>query len=107
MLCFYESAPNTGLLLWFQQFWAMFTKRFYNSLRFYAAVVSQIFFPIVFVLFGMVLAVTGPGRDQDDPIRILSLDNSALFSGNLSLFYAQLGDVDIDNTSFVLSVSLY
>ena len=70
----------------------MFTKRFYNSLRFYAAVVSQVFFPILFVLFGMILAVTGPGRDQDDPSRILTLDNSAFFGGNLSLFYAQFGE---------------
>ena len=84
----------------------MFSKRFYNSLRFYAAVVSQVFFPIVFVLFGMVLAVTGPGRDQDDSKRVLSLDNSALFGGNLSLFYVQLGNANLDNTPFILSVSL-
>lgn len=84
----------------------MFTKRFYNSLRFYAAVVSQIFFPIVFVLFGMVLAVTGPGRDRDDPKRMLRLDNSAVFGENLSLFYVQLGNVNIENTPFTLSVCL-
>ena len=83
----------------------MFSKRFYNSLRFYAAVVSQIIFPIIFVLFGMVLAVTGPGRDQDDPKRTLSLNNSALFGGNLSIFYVQFGSVDFDNTPFILSVS--
>ena len=99
-------APNTGMQLWLQQFWAMFTKRFYNSMRFYAAVVSQIFFPILFVLCGMVLAVTGPGRDQDDPKRTLTLRNSALFGGNLSLFYAQFGEVNVGNISFILSVSL-
>lgn len=60
------------------------------------------FFPIMFVLCGMVLAVAGPGRDLDDTKRILSL---ALFSGNLSLFYVQLGDVNIDNMPFILSVS--
>ena len=92
--------------LWLQQFWAMFTKRFYNSLRFYAAVISQIFFPILFILFGMILAVTGPGRDQDNPKRVLTLKNSALFGGNISLFYAQLGEINVGNTSFVLSVSL-
>ena len=96
---------NTGLQLWFQQFWAMFTKRFYNSLRFYAAVVSQIFFPILFVLFGMVLAVTGPSRDLDDQSRILTLENSALFGGNLSLFYAQFGKPD-EQDILPFSVSL-
>ena len=105
MLYICSLAPNTGVQLWLQQFWAMFTKRFYNSLRFYAAVVSQIFFPILFVLCGMVLAVTGPGRDQDDPKRVLTLKNSALFGGNLSLFYAQLGEINVGNTSFILSVS--
>ena len=93
--------------LWLQQFWAMFTKRFYNSLRFYAAVISQIFFPILFILFGMILAVTGPGHDQDNPKRVLTLKNSALFGGNISLFYAQLGEINVGNTSFVLSVSLW
>lgn len=74
-------------------------------MRFYAAVVSQIFFPILFVLCGMVLAVTGPGRDQDDPKRTLTLRNSALFGGNLSLFYAQFGEINVGNIS-ILSVSL-
>lgn len=55
----------------------------------------------------MVLAVTGPGRDQDDSKRVLTLPNSALFGGNLSLFYAQFNEVDVQNTSFMLSVSNY
>ena len=83
----------------------MFSKRFYHSLRFYAAVISQVLFPALFVSLGMVLAITVPGRDQDDTKRVLSLENSALFAENLSLFYAQLGDINVNNTTLILSVS--
>ena len=83
----------------------MFLKRFYHSLRFYAAVISQILFPVLFVSLGMVLAITVPGRDQDDSKRVLNLDNSALFTDNLSIFYAQFGDIDINNKMLILSVS--
>ena len=83
----------------------MFLKRFYHSLRFYAAVISQILFPVLFVSLGMVLAITVPGRDQDDSKRVLNLDNSALFTDNLSIFYAQFGDINVNNKMFILSVS--
>ena len=83
----------------------MFLKRFYHSLRFYAAVISQILFPVLFVSLGMVLAITVPGRDQDDSKRVLNLDNSALFTDNLSIFYAQFGDININNKMLILSVS--
>ena len=101
------SAPNTGLYLWLQQFRAMFIKRLYNSLRFYGALISQIFFPVFFVLLGNVLAITDPGNtsiQRDDPNRVLSLENSALFKTDLNIFYAQFGDVNIDNKPLLLSV---
>lgn len=53
----------------------------------------------------MVLAITVPGRDQDDSKRVLNLDNSALFTDNLSIFYAQFGDININNKMLILSVS--
>lgn len=53
----------------------------------------------------MVLAITVPGRDQDDSKRVLNLDNSALFTDNLSMFYAQFGDINVNNKMFILSVS--
>lgn len=59
----------------------------------------------MFVSLGMVLAITVPGRDQDDSKRVLNLDNSALFTDNLSLFYAQFGDINVNNTMLILSVS--
>jgi len=69
----------------------MFLKRFYNSLRFFGAVFSQFLLPMLFVLFALVLAVTIPNPNQDDPRRALLLENSAL-SDNITVFYAQFGD---------------
>ena len=59
----------------------------------------------MFVSLGMVLAITVSDHDQDDSKRVLNLDNSALFTDNLSLFYAQLGDISVNNTVLILSVS--
>lgn len=84
-------APNTGLILWLQQFWGMFMKRFYNSLRFYGALVSQLLLPLVFVLFGLVIAVTVPSNVTDDAPRALWLNNSGLSPDTSIVFYAQFG----------------
>lgn len=70
----------------------MFLKRVYNSVRFWGAVVSQLLLPVGFVLFALILAVTGSSRNEDDPKRSLDLKNSALSSDNISLFYAQFGE---------------
>lgn len=86
---FVHAEPNVGVVLWLQQFWAMFVKRFYNSLRFYGALVSQFFFPIMFVIFGLAVAVTVPSNQNDDPPRKLLINNSGLDPENLILFYAQ------------------
>ncbi|CAI8011256.1 hypothetical protein GBAR_LOCUS7288, partial [Geodia barretti] len=37
---------NTGVVLWLQQFLAMFLKRYYNSLRYYVAVGTQLILPL-------------------------------------------------------------
>ena len=87
----YPSAPNRGITLWVQQFWAMFLKRFYNSVRFFGALFSQFLLPMLFVLFALVLAVTIPGPNQDDPRRALLLENSAL-SDNITVFYVEFGN---------------
>ena len=60
----------------------------------------------MFVSLGMVLAITVPGQDRNDSKRVLNIDNSALFTDNLSLFYAQLGDINVNGTMLVLSDSV-
>ena len=71
----------------------MFLKRFYNSLRFYAALVSQLFLPLLFVIFGLLVAVTVPSTQNDDAPRELFIDNSGLSSNN-TLFFAQMPGLD-------------
>ena len=104
-------APNTGVYLRFQQIWAMFVKKFYISLRAYGFLISQLFFPVFFVIFANVLAISIPNDTGPEPKRALTLDNSALFVDNLTLFYAQFGNISIYNTSdsepFIFSVSQY
>ena len=99
------AAPNTGIILWFQQFCAMFLKRIYNSFRFYGAVVSQLVLPLVFVLFGLILIVTVPSSNEDDPKRSLGLSASAISPDNVSVFYAQFGDISVGSSNFNFSVS--
>ena len=60
----------------------------------------------MFVSLGMVLAITVPGSDQNDSKKVLNLDNSALFTDNLSLFYAQFGDISVNDTTLMLSLSV-
>ena len=91
----FVSVPNSGVILWGQQFWAMFLKRFYNSLRFWQALITQLLLPLIFVLIALVLAVTLPNNNENDPSRPLRIDNSALDRDDRIVFYAVLGD-DID-----------
>ena len=84
----------------------MFVKKFYISLRAYGFLISQIFIPALFIVFANVLAIINVGDADSAPKRALTLDNSALFVDNLTLFYAQLGNISADN-SFHLSVSPY
>ncbi|XP_019857855.1 PREDICTED: ATP-binding cassette sub-family A member 3-like [Amphimedon queenslandica] len=84
-----NSVLNTGLLLWVQQFAAMFLKRFYHSIRFWQAVIWQLVIPLIFVLFGLIVAKVVPkvATRATSPSRVLSIDNSAP-SNNVSLFWA-------------------
>ena len=107
---------NTGIVLWIQQFYAMFVKRFYNSIRFWASVIWQLIIPLFFVLWGLILGKTIPGINSDSPSRVLTLENSAL-SENITFFYAQFGSgypivFDVSSKMFLslvlsLTVSLY
>ena len=89
---------NTGFELWCQQFLAIFLKRFYNSLRFWVAIIWQLIIPLLFVLWGLILGVTNTGFNADDPSRVLTIENSAL-SDNRTFFYAQFGDTSLFSVS--------
>lgn len=104
------SEPNTGVVLWFQQFWAMFVKRFYNSLRFYSALVSQLFLPLLFVVFALVVVVTAPDRQADDAPRAMLINNSAQTQENATVFFAQFGgslDLSVSDVCLFVCLSVF
>ena len=96
--CFYYlyAAANTGITHWFQQFCAIFLKGVYNSFRSYIALLSQLVLPFLFVLIGLILAKTTPSTIEDDPKRSIELRTSAVSTNNLTLFFAQFGDLPLD-----------
>ena len=85
-------APNSGIVLWVQQFCAIFLKRVYNSLRFWAALISQLFLPMIFVLLALSFALTLPDPNEGDPSRVLTIENSGL-SRDINLFYSLSTDI--------------
>ena len=89
---------NTGVVLWFQQFYAMFLKRLYNSFRFWVALIWQFILPLSFVLWALILARTLPGFNSDEPPRDLTIDLSSI-SNNRTFFHAMFGNEDIDVSS--------
>lgn len=99
-------APNTGFYLRFQQIWAMFCKKFYLSFRQYGFLISQVLFPVFFVILGNVVARIGTSSGGQDPIRSISLENSALFTNNITLFHAQFGSLNVDDSSELFSVCI-
>ena len=79
---------NTGIILWFQQFIAIFLKRFINSVRFWVAIIWQLVIPMLFVLWGLLVAEFVPGITSDPPKRLISVSNSAPSADNVTFFYA-------------------
>ena len=86
------TVPNSGVTLWFQQFYAMFLKKFYNSLRFWQAAITQLILPLLFILLGLVLVKTLPNDNENDPPRAMNVQNSAIDADNRIFFYAVFGD---------------
>lgn len=94
----YDYEPNKGFTLWLQQFRAMFIKRIYYSIRFYPAVITQLFFPVLFVSIGLMVIMSNP--KNDDPPRSLYLGNCGLDSRNTTIFYAELDGYSMNFSDF-------
>ena len=80
---------NTGIVLWFQQFYGLLIKRFLHSLRNWRAIITQLIMPVIFIALGLVLVHTVPGINSPDPKRSLSLRNSAIDDDDVRTFYAE------------------
>ena len=90
VLCFHLEF-NTGVVLWIQQFYGLFVKRFLHSLRNWRAIITQVVLPILFVIFGLVLVETVPEVTSEDEQRQLSMRQSALLDDNILAFFAEFG----------------
>ena len=84
------AALNTGVILWLQQFRAMFTKHALNSIRHIVAIVLQLLLPTIFVLLALVLVKITPSRLDQDPPRNLSVATSIPMNSDTKLFFADL-----------------
>ena len=87
---------NTGVKLWFQQFVAMFMKRFYNSFRYWVAILWQLIIPILFVVLALVVVkvISQSGSyDSNEPSRVLTIKNSAP-SHDISFFWADFASLE-------------
>lgn len=82
-----EGGLQTGLSLKWQQYKAMFLKRFLNSKRDKKAIITQLVLPVVMVLFGLLLITTIPTRDNDPP-RVLKLSNLSVDGVHTKAFFA-------------------
>ena len=83
---------NTGIVLWFQQFYGLLIKRFLHSLRNWRAIITQLIMPVLFIILGLVLVHTVPGINSLDRKRSLSLRNSAIDDEDIRTFYAEFGN---------------
>lgn len=83
----------------------MLCKKFYISIRIYGFLISQVLFPVFFVILGNVIAALGTRDAGQDPPRTLSLQTSALFANNITLFHAQFGSLGVVNSNELFSVS--
>ena len=91
MYIYSQTDLNTGIVLWFQQFYALLVKRFLHSIRNWRAIITQIIIPILFIILGLVLIETVPGRTSNDEKRLLSMPQSSLIEDRIMTFYAELG----------------
>ena len=104
----YQYEPNGGIVLWLQQFRAMFIKRLYYFVRFYPSLVIQVVFPVLFATIGLLAVLTYP--KADDPPRALHISNAGLNLRNTTVFYAELDGKTMNFSDFTakdLSVTNY
>ena len=74
-------------------------KRFFDTLRFIGGFVAQLLIPILFVLFGLILAVALPDTSADDPKRTLNLRNSAVSNKRIFFYATEEGFIDQDDVT--------
>ena len=81
---------NHGVVLWFQQLWAMIIKKAWYSLRRYGFVILQIILPLIFTVLGLAMVKFLSQPSSPDPSIQLSVQNAFPRPDLVSLFHMQV-----------------
>ncbi|KAI6654313.1 ATP-binding cassette sub-family A member 3-like [Oopsacas minuta] len=81
---------NSGVLLWFQQLWAMIIKKAWYSFRSYGFIILQIILPVVFTLVGLALEKVPMNNDGPNQNLRLTIQDTFPNPSRVSLFYMQV-----------------
>ena len=100
---FFLLGLQTGFSLEWQQYKAMFLKRFLNSKRDKKAIITQLVLPLLMVLFGLLLITSIPTRTNDPP-RVLKLSNLSVDDVFTKAFFADYRNVSSDVKQETLKV---
>ena len=97
---------KTGVSLKWQQYKAMFMKRFLNARREKKLVLTQLILPFLMVLLGLLLIKTLQEPSKSEPPRVLNLSNLSIEGVPNTGFYADFrGNVDPKEKKLFFDVS--
>ena len=100
---FFLLGLQTGFSLKWQQYKAMFLKRFLNSKRDKKAIITQLVLPLLMVFCGLLLITSIPTRTNDPP-RVLKLSNLSIDDVFTKAFFADYRNVSSDVKQGTLKV---
>ncbi|XP_031559324.1 ATP-binding cassette sub-family A member 3-like isoform X2 [Actinia tenebrosa] len=96
---------QTGFAHKWQQYKAMLTKRFLNSKRDKKAVLTQLIFPCVLLVIGMLTVTNLDSSRGNDPPRLLKLSNLSVGGVNSKAFFGYFRDVNASAKASYLSIA--
>ena len=93
---------NHGIVLWFQQLWAMIIKKALYSLRRYGFIIFQVILPLLFTLLGLTLVKTNKSGASSDPNLKLTVENTFPKSNRVSMFHMKVPGIESIPNNFTL-----
>ena len=81
---------NTGILLWFQQLWAMIVKKAWYSFRRFGFIILQIILPLFFTIVGLAVVKIPNSGPSAQPNLKLTIQNTFPTPSRASMFYMQV-----------------
>ena len=85
---------NQGIVLWFQQLWAMLIKKAIYSFRRYGFIILQIILPLFFTLLGLALIKADSNEPGQQPSRRLTIDDTFPNTDRVSMFHLKVPGIN-------------